>query len=63
MNFTKEAAKALLIDSAAGWKKFKSPTTIAGYGVVPIKIENIIQSQNDEIRFVISDSSILDNSE
>ena len=59
MNFTKEAAKALLIDSAAGWKKFKSPTTIAGYGVVPIKIENIIQSQNDEIRFVISDSSIL----
>jgi len=59
MNFTKEAAKALLIDSAAGWKKFKSPTTIAGYGVVPIKIENIVQSQNDEIRFVISDSSIL----
>ena len=59
MNFTKEATKALLIDSAAGWKKFKSPTTIAGYGVVPIKIENIVQSQNDEIRFVISDSSIL----
>lgn len=59
MKFTKEAAKALLIDSAAGWKKLKSPTTIAGYGVVPIKIENIIQSQNDEIRFVISDTSIL----
>ncbi|QTQ13001.1 S8 family peptidase [Treponema parvum] len=59
MNFTKEAAKALLIDSAAGWKKFKSTTTIAGYGVVPIQIENIIQSQNDEIRFVISGSSIL----
>lgn len=59
MNFTKEVAKALLIDSAAGWKKFKAPTTIAGYGVVPKLIENIVQSQNDEIRFVISDSSIL----
>ena len=59
MNFTKEVAKALLIDSAAGWKKFKAPTTIAGYGVVPKLIENIVQSQNDEIRFVISDSSML----
>ena len=59
MGFTKEAAKALLIDSAAGWKKFNSPTTIAGYGVVPKKIENIIQSKNDEIRFVISDKSLL----
>ena len=59
MNFTKEVAKALLIDSAAGWKKFKAPTTIAGYGVVPKLIENIVQSQNDEIKFVISDSSIL----
>ena len=59
MNFTKEAAKALLIDSSAGWKKFKSPTTIAGYGVVPKQIDSIVQSQNDEIKFVISDSSIL----
>lgn len=59
MGLTKEVAKALLIDSAAGWKKSTYNSEIIGYGVVPKKIDNIIQCENDEIRFVISEVSEL----
>lgn len=57
MGLTKEVAKALLIDSAAGWKQNTLQPKIAGYGVVPKDIRNIIQCENDEIRFVISEVS------
>ena len=56
---TREVAKALLIDSAAGWKKCEHASKIAGYGIVPKDIDNIVQCQNDEIRFVISEVSEL----
>ena len=59
MGLTKEVAKALLIDSAAGWKKNVYNSEVIGYGVVPKKIDNIIQCENDEIRFVISEVSEL----
>jgi len=59
MGLTKEVAKALLIDSAAGWKKNTYNSEVIGYGVVPKKIDNIIQCENDEIRFVISEVSEL----
>ena len=59
MGLTKEVAKALLIDSAAGWKKNAYNSEVIGYGVVPKKIDNIIQCENDEIRFVISEVSEL----
>ena len=59
MGLTKEVAKALLIDSAAGWKKNTYNSETIGYGVVPKKIDNIIQCENDEIRFVISEVSEL----
>ncbi len=59
MGLTKEVAKALLIDSAAGWKKNIYNSDVIGYGVVPKKIDNIIQCENDEIRFVISEVSEL----
>ena len=59
MGLTKEVAKALLIDSAAGWKKNAYNSETIGYGVVPKKIDNIIQCENDEIRFVISEVSEL----
>ena len=56
MGFSREAAKALLIDSAAGWK-FKTSTyriqNQIGYGIVPIKISDILESDNREIRFVL----------
>ncbi len=59
MGMTREVAKALLIDSAAGWKKCELASKIAGYGIVPKDINNIVQCQNDEIRFVISEVSEL----
>ena len=59
IGMTREVAKALLIDSAAGWKKCEHASKIAGYGIVPKDINNIVQCQNDEIRFVISEVSEL----
>lgn len=56
MGFPREVAKALLIDSAAGWE-FKASTyriqNQVGYGIVPIKISDILESDNREIRFVL----------
>ena len=59
MGMTREAAKALIIDSAIQWNKNDNINDTIGYGVVPIKISDIIQSQNDEIKFVIN--GICDN--
>ncbi len=56
MHIKREVAKALIIDSAAGWDKKqieKSERLRKGYGMVPISISEILQCQDDEIRFVI----------
>lgn len=54
LGLTRELAKALIIDSATGWSNnFYSPQLI-GYGVVPININDIIKTQDDEIKFVIN---------
>lgn len=50
----KESAKALLIDAAAGWQQLSSESDYKGYGVVPIHIQDIIQSPPDEIKFYLS---------
>ena len=56
MGFSREIAKALVIDSAAGWE-FKTSTyriqNQIGYGIVPIRISDILGSDNREIRFVL----------
>ncbi len=56
MGFPREIAKALVIDSAAGWE-FKTSTykiqNWVGYGIVPIKISDVMESENREIRFVL----------
>jgi hypothetical protein len=57
MGFTREVAKALLIDSAAGWDRKDNVSHSIGYGVVPIRIEDIIQSPDDEIRFILTGST------
>lgn len=55
MHFQREVAKALIIDSAASWNTHAYGDLICrGYGVVPRRIENIINSEDDEIKFVIS---------
>ncbi len=59
MGFTREVAKALLVDAAAGWEKNKNESIISGYGVVPVKIDDIVQCKDDEIRFVLSEVSEL----
>lgn len=56
MGFSREIAKALIIDSAAGWEFAKSDRrtrNVIGYGVVPIRIEKILETNNSEIRFAI----------
>ena len=56
MGLSREVAKALIIDSAAGWE-FKQTNykyqNIIGYGIVPIKISSILESDNSEIKFVV----------
>lgn len=56
LGLTREVAKALIIDSAAGWD-YKQTTykyqNIIGYGIVPKRIEDIVFSDNSEIRFVL----------
>lgn len=57
MGFSREIAKALLIDSAAGWNRQDDTSHSVGYGVVPIRIEDILSSHDDEIRFVLTGAS------
>lgn len=60
MGFSREVAKALIIDSAAGWE-YKTSTVknkdLLGYGVVPIDIEEVLSTNNDEIKFVVYGTS------
>lgn len=53
VGMTREAAKALLIESAIGWDN-KIPDVSIGYGTVPIDIRDILRTKPDEIRFVIN---------
>lgn len=53
MNLSRETAKALLIDSASGWDAMSSNSMKLGYGVVPRRIEDILETSNNEIRFIL----------
>lgn len=59
LGLNREIAKALIIDAARGWNETPTPEEVAiyGHGVVPIKIEEIVQSKDDEIKFVVTDVS------
>jgi len=54
MGLSREVAKALVIDAAAGWDRKDDPSNSIGYGVVPIHISDIIHSEDEEIRFILS---------
>lgn len=60
MGLPREIAKAMLIDSAAGWD-YKVSTyankDIIGYGVVPIDIQKILSTNSEEIKFVVYGTS------
>lgn len=59
LGLNREIAKALIIDSARGWNDAPTPEEVAlyGHGIVPIKIKDIIQTSEDEIRFLVTDVS------
>lgn len=56
MGLPREIAKALIVDSAAGWEykqsTYKNKDTL-GYGVVPININELLTSDSREIKFVV----------
>ncbi|WP_022819462.1 S8 family peptidase [Fusobacterium russii] len=53
LGLSREVAKALIIDSATGWNKQSYPASLIGYGIVPININDVIGSSDDEIKFII----------
>lgn len=57
LGFSREVAKALIVDAAADWNGVGNDVKLApflGHGVVPKRIEDIVKSNNDEIKFFIS---------
>lgn len=59
LGLSREVAKAMIIDSARSWNEKPTPEEVAlyGHGVVPIKIDDIVQTSDDEIKFLVSDVS------
>jgi len=59
LGLSREIAKAMIIDAARDWNEKPTPEEVAlyGHGVVPIKIDKIIQTKDDEIKFLVSDVS------
>lgn len=57
LGFTREVAKALLIDSAAGWEYKQGQyklQNIIGFGVVPKDISKVVECDNSEIKFTLT---------
>lgn len=59
MGLCREEAKAVLIDAAIPWNNKKTFTDLSlmGHGVVPIKMDDILSTPDDEIKFIVSDIS------
>lgn len=59
LRVNRELAKAMIIDAAKGWDSTPSLNDLElyGHGIVPIHIQDIIKTSNDEIRFLVSDVS------
>ena len=53
MHLSREAAKALIIDAASGWEPISADNIKLGYGIVPTRIEDILETPSNEIRFVL----------
>lgn len=53
LGFSKEVAKALILDSASSWGRYSNPNWI-GRGVVPVNIEDVVNCDDDEIRFIFA---------
>ena len=57
LGLSREVAKAMIVDASAGWSGTSKDNKLApliGHGVVPKRIEEIVKSSDDEIKFVVS---------
>lgn len=57
LGLSREVAKALIVDAAADWNDTGNNQELApfvGHGAVPVKIDDIVRSKDDEIKFVMS---------
>ncbi len=59
LGLNREVAKAMLIDAARDWNEKPTPEEVAlyGHGIVPIKIDDIVHTKDDEIKFLVYDVS------
>lgn len=54
LGMTREVAKALIVHVSTGWEKQEFDASIIGHGIVPLRVEDIVESPEDEIRFYVS---------
>ncbi|MGL6064764.1 MAG: S8 family peptidase [Fusobacteriaceae bacterium] len=54
LGLNREVAKALIIHSSTSWMKQNISPYLIGHGTVPIRIEDIVNSPDDEIQFILS---------
>lgn len=57
LGYSREVAKALIVDAAAKWDNSGNDNQLSpliGHGTVPIRIEDVLKSEDDEIKFMIS---------
>jgi len=59
LGLNREVAKAMIIDAARDWNEKPTPEEVAlyGHGIVPIKIDDIVYTKEDEIKFLVYDVS------
>lgn len=57
LGFSREEAKALIVDSCEKWEDKNKNSKLVGHGIVPTHINEIIKTNNNEIKFVISGTS------
>ncbi len=59
LGLSREVAKAMVIDAARGWNERPTPEEVAlyGHGIVPVKIDDIVHTREDEIKFLVYDIS------
>lgn len=59
LGLNREVAKAMIIDAARDWNEKPTPeeVTLYGHGIVPIKIDDIVHTKEDEIKFLVYDVS------
>lgn len=59
LGLNREVAKAMIIDAARDWNEKPTPEEVAlyGHGIVPIRIDDIVHTKEDEIKFLVYDVS------